>query len=129
MKRKGSILKISIRHKFLLSPRVVENKVMNNFFVQNAPKDTSRSLDLLLKFLTRNSANSRGIFQIKSYKAHELFCRQGETLGSGFARLFARLFAVWGVALLDPSDPEFHHLAKPLFRAAIENAPELIARF
>ena len=51
--------------------------------------------------------------------------RQGETLGSGFARLFARLFADWGVILLDPADTEFHGLARPLFRDAIERAPEL----
>jgi bacillithiol synthase len=51
--------------------------------------------------------------------------RPGETLGSGFARLFARLFADWGVILLDPADPEFHQVAQPLFRAAIEKAPEL----
>jgi bacillithiol biosynthesis cysteine-adding enzyme BshC len=51
--------------------------------------------------------------------------RPGETLGSGFARLFARLFAEWGVILLDPADAEFHRLAKPLLRAAIERAPEL----
>jgi bacillithiol synthase len=51
--------------------------------------------------------------------------RSGETLGSGFARLFARLFADWGVILLDPDDSGFHELAKPLFRAAIERAPEL----
>jgi uncharacterized protein YllA (UPF0747 family) len=49
----------------------------------------------------------------------------GETLGSGFARLFARLFAQWGVILLDPADAGFHELAKPLFRAAIERAGEL----
>jgi bacillithiol biosynthesis cysteine-adding enzyme BshC len=51
--------------------------------------------------------------------------RPGETLGSGFARLFARLFADWGVILLDPASRDFHDLAKPLFRAAIERAPEL----
>ncbi len=51
--------------------------------------------------------------------------RQGETLGSGFARLFARLFAEWGVILLDPADKEFHEVAKPLFRAAIEKSSEL----
>lgn len=51
--------------------------------------------------------------------------RAGETLGSGYARLFARLFADWGVILLGPSDPEFHQVAKPLLRAAIEQAPEL----
>ena len=51
--------------------------------------------------------------------------RPGESLGSGFARLFARLFSGWGVILLDPADKEFHYLAKPLFRAAIERAAEL----
>ncbi len=51
--------------------------------------------------------------------------RPGETLGSAFGRLFAKLFADWGIILLDPSDKEFHELAKPLFRAAIERASEL----
>lgn len=51
--------------------------------------------------------------------------RQGETLGSAFGRLFARLFAQWGIILLDPSDKEFHALAVPLFRAAIERSSEL----
>lgn len=51
--------------------------------------------------------------------------RPGETMGSAFARLFRRMFAGWGVILLDQSDPEFHTLAKPLFRSAIEQAAEL----
>jgi bacillithiol biosynthesis cysteine-adding enzyme BshC len=51
--------------------------------------------------------------------------RPGETLGSAFASLFARLFADWGVILLDPADKDFHDLAKPLFQAAIERASEL----
>src|SRR5271157_2169681 len=51
--------------------------------------------------------------------------RPGETLGSAFALLFTRLFAEWGVILLDPADKDFHDLAKPLFRAAIEAASEL----
>jgi len=51
--------------------------------------------------------------------------RPGETLGSAFALLFARLFSDWGVILLDPADKDFHDLAKPLFRAAIERASEL----
>ena len=51
--------------------------------------------------------------------------RPGETLGSAFALLFARMFAEWGVILLDPSEKDFHDLAKPLFRAAIERASEL----
>ncbi|HEY6304646.1 MAG TPA: bacillithiol biosynthesis cysteine-adding enzyme BshC [Terriglobales bacterium] len=51
--------------------------------------------------------------------------RPGESLGSAFALLFARLFADWGVILLDPADKDFHDLAKPLFRAAVERASEL----
>ena len=53
--------------------------------------------------------------------------RPGETLGSAYALLFTRLFANWGVILLDPADKDFHDLAKPLLRAAIERAPELDA--
>jgi len=51
--------------------------------------------------------------------------RPGETLGSAFALLFARLFADSGVILLDPADKDFHNLARPLFRAAIERVSEL----
>ena len=51
--------------------------------------------------------------------------RPGETLGSAFARLYTRMFAEWGVVLLDPVDKDFHDLAKPLFRAAIERSTEL----
>jgi bacillithiol biosynthesis cysteine-adding enzyme BshC len=51
--------------------------------------------------------------------------RPGETLGSAFARLYAQLFAKWGVVLLDPSDAELHRLAAPIYRAAIERAAEL----
>ena len=49
----------------------------------------------------------------------------GETFGTAFARLFARIFADWGVILLDASDPEFHQIAQPIYRAAIERAAEL----
>src|SRR5467141_1353806 len=51
--------------------------------------------------------------------------RPGESLGSAFALLFARLFADFGVILLDPADKDFHDLAKPLFCAAIERVSEL----
>jgi bacillithiol synthase len=51
--------------------------------------------------------------------------RPGETLGSAFARLFTRLFADWGVILLDASDPEFHALAASIYASAIERAEEL----
>ena len=51
--------------------------------------------------------------------------RPGETMGSAFARLLARLFADWGVILLDQSDPVFHNVAKPILRQAAERAAEL----
>jgi bacillithiol biosynthesis cysteine-adding enzyme BshC len=51
--------------------------------------------------------------------------RPEENLGSAYALLFARMFADWGVILLDPADKDFHDLAKPLFRAAIERASDL----
>ncbi len=51
--------------------------------------------------------------------------RPGETLGSAFGKLFARLFAEWGVIVLDPADKELHDVARPLFCAAIERASEL----
>lgn len=51
--------------------------------------------------------------------------RPGESLGSAFARLYARLFAQWGVILLDASDAELHRIAAPIYRAAVERAEEL----
>jgi len=51
--------------------------------------------------------------------------RSGETFGNAFARLLARLFADWGVILMDAADPEFHRIAEPVYRAAIERAADL----
>jgi len=51
--------------------------------------------------------------------------RPGETLGSAFGRLFAKLFAEWGVILLDASDPELHVVSEPIYRAAAERGAEL----
>lgn len=51
--------------------------------------------------------------------------RPGESLGTAFGKLFARLFADFGVVLLDPSDPALHEIAKPVFRHVIEHAGAL----
>jgi bacillithiol biosynthesis cysteine-adding enzyme BshC len=51
--------------------------------------------------------------------------RPGENFGSAYARLFAALFAEWGIVFLDASDPEIHRLSRPLFHAAVERASEL----
>ena len=54
--------------------------------------------------------------------------RPGETMGTSFARLYARLFAEWGVIVLDPSDPELAEIAQPIYRAAVERSEELNAK-
>ena len=56
----------------------------------------------------------------------ESYCPD-ETLGSAFARLYARIFADYGVIILDASDPELARVAEPIYRAAIERAEELNA--
>ncbi len=49
----------------------------------------------------------------------------GETLGTAFARLMARLAADFGVILLDGADPAFDAIAAPLYRRVIEDAAAL----
>jgi bacillithiol biosynthesis cysteine-adding enzyme BshC len=42
----------------------------------------------------------------------------GETYGSAFAKMFARVFAGRGLILLDPVDPELHRVAAPIYEQA-----------
>jgi bacillithiol biosynthesis cysteine-adding enzyme BshC len=51
--------------------------------------------------------------------------RPGETFGTGFARLLARLFAEWGVILVDASDSELHRIAQPIYEAAVERSEDI----
>ena len=51
--------------------------------------------------------------------------RPGESLGTAFARLYARIFADWGVIILDASDPELARIAQPIYRAAVERSADL----
>lgn len=51
--------------------------------------------------------------------------RPGESLGTAFAHLYSRIFAEWGVIVLDASDGELDRVAEPIFRSAIERAEEL----
>lgn len=52
-------------------------------------------------------------------------CRPGETFGSAFGRLMARLLGRFGVVLLDPRHPRLRRRAAGLFRRALESAEEL----
>ena len=51
----------------------------------------------------------------------------GTGFAESFARLMARLFAPFGVVLLDPLDPALKELAAPTYAAAIRRAPEISA--
>jgi bacillithiol synthase len=73
--------------------------------------------------LVRRAADLLGESEVTAW-LREAY-RPGESLGSAFALLFTKLFADFGVILLDPADKDFHDLARPLFRAAIERAAEL----
>lgn len=47
------------------------------------------------------------------------------TWGSAFARLFCRVFSRLGLIVIDPSDPELHQVAAPVFSAVIERAADI----
>jgi len=49
----------------------------------------------------------------------------GETFGSAFAKFYTRVFGELGVILLDPSDPELHAIASPIYAGAIRDAKQL----
>jgi bacillithiol biosynthesis cysteine-adding enzyme BshC len=51
--------------------------------------------------------------------------RPGETYGSAFGKLMARLFAGKGLILLDPLAPELKRLGAPVYRAALDQHAEL----
>ncbi len=51
--------------------------------------------------------------------------RPGVSMGDAFARLYSKVFAEWGVILIDGYDPELHRIARPIYRAAAEQAEEI----
>ena len=52
--------------------------------------------------------------------------RDGETFGSAFGKLIARLMKGRGIILLDPLDSRLHELARPVYRKALEESQALI---
>jgi|SRR5579884_1090112 len=58
--------------------------------------------------------------------------RSGETYGTAFGKLFARLLSEFGIILMDPLDGRLHRLASPVYAQVIERReelnPELLAR-
>ncbi len=90
--------------------------------VANAPVGTVK-LGAEIQFVVEAAESLFGASEISDLLRAAY--RPGETFGNAFARLFARLFADWGVILLDAADPEFHHVAEPIYRGAIERAGQL----
>ncbi|MGA9529951.1 MAG: bacillithiol biosynthesis cysteine-adding enzyme BshC [Terriglobales bacterium] len=112
-----------VNHTFLLSPEGSPERIaVESRGIPDAPVGAVQFGPAIEPAVER-AASLLGDSEVATWLRESY--RQGETLGSGFARLFARVFADWGVILLDPADPEFHHVAKPLFREAIEKASEL----
>jgi len=112
-----------VNHVSLLSSQAVPEKIeASTRGIEDAPVGTIR-FGSEIESAVERAAALLGDSEITTWLRESY--RPGETLGSGFARLFMRLFAEWGVILLDPADKEFHVLAQPLFHSAIENAPEL----
>ena len=99
-----------------------QNLTASVFGVQDAPVGTLR-LGADIQAVVEVASGLLGPSEISDF-LREAY-RPDETLGSGFARLFARLFADWGVILLDAADPELHSIAEPIYRAAAEHAAEL----
>jgi bacillithiol synthase len=51
--------------------------------------------------------------------------RKGENFAGAFARFYAKMLAGLGIVFLNPLDHEFHGLARPLYRSALEKAGEI----
>lgn len=117
-----------VNHVALLSEQglperlVVESPAFDGNAVEDAPVGTVK-FGPQIEPVVERAAALLGDSEVTTWLRQAY--RPGESLGSAFGLLFARLFADWGVILLDPADKDFHDLAKPLFRAAIERASEL----
>ena len=51
--------------------------------------------------------------------------RKGENFGSAFAKFYATVLEEFGIVFLNPLDSELHAVARPLFRAALEQSGEI----
>jgi bacillithiol biosynthesis cysteine-adding enzyme BshC len=111
----------------LPEPFVVESRAFESNAVADAPVGAVK-FGAEIEPVVERAATLLGDSEVATWLRQAY--RPGETLGSAFALLFTRLFADWGVILLDPAGldstgKDFHDLAKPLFRAAVERASEL----
>lgn len=52
--------------------------------------------------------------------------RRGQTFGSAFCRFISRLFAKYGLIVVDPLDQDIKRLSAPLIKEAITKTPEIV---
>jgi bacillithiol biosynthesis cysteine-adding enzyme BshC len=103
-------------------PELLSIAAQSNSVISDAPVGTVK-FGTEIEAVVERAANLLGESEVTTW-LREAY-RPGESLGSAFALLFAKLFADFGVILLDPADKDFHDLAKPLLRSAIERAGEI----
>jgi bacillithiol biosynthesis cysteine-adding enzyme BshC len=73
------------------------------------------------EFLTGAGIERVAKFLIESYTPEE-------TYGSAFGKLFARVFAEYGLILVDPLDARLHRIAAPVYLKALTDRDELSAK-
>ena len=73
--------------------------------------------------LTRQASKLLGASEISAL-LESCYAPQ-ETLGSALAKLFAHIFGKFGLITIDPSTPELHRIASPVYREAFEKADQL----
>jgi bacillithiol biosynthesis cysteine-adding enzyme BshC len=73
------------------------------------------------ELLTGSGIESVAKFLLESYTPEE-------TYGSAFGKLFARVFAEYGLILLDPLDARLHRIAAPVYRKALMDRDALSAK-
>lgn len=114
-----------VNHVYLPGPDgALETLTTSSHGIPGAPVSAVALGEEILPVLDRASALLGGTEATKLLR--ETY-HPDETLGTAFARLYARLFADWGVIVLDASDGELHRVAEPIYRAAVERADELAA--
>ena len=66
-------------------------------------------------------------FSVQTQELLESAYVPGGTFGSSFAALISRLFARYGVVVVDPMDAGLKRLASPIYQAAIERSSEIVS--
>jgi bacillithiol biosynthesis cysteine-adding enzyme BshC len=107
-----------VNHVAMPSPDgVLEEWVSSSRGVPDAPVGTV-NFGEDLEALVESAATLLGPSEVTDWLRQSY--RPGENFGSSFAKLFSRLFAEWGLIVLDSSDPELDRIAAPIYRQAVE---------